>query len=731
MRILLNFLIGSIFFLHTSAQKQITLEDLFQRSTFSQSTVHGLRSMNDGNHYTVLEDGSRIVRYSYQSGQQVSVIFDLKNVERSPIQRFSNYEMSSDETKILLTTDIEPIYRRSFTASYYVWNSVTEELLPLSENGKQQVATFSPDSERVAFVRDNNVFIKSLRFGTESQITYDGERNKIINGVPDWVYEEEFGFNKAISWSPDSKFLAFMKFDESEVKEFGMTMFRGDKPALDEYALYPQNITFKYPKAGEKNSDVKVLVYEIRSRTTIEADTGAESDQYIPRINWTPDANDLIIMRLNRRQNQLDVLYTNPYTGESRMIFRERDEKYIDDDFLDKFIYLDNGNFVVTSERNGYSHLYLHDRNGFEIAQLTNGNFDVTNFYGYDPGRRLFYYQAAAESPLRREVYFTSQDGKRKGKLSTLTGTNRADFSKGFRYFINYFSNSTTPNLVTLHDWQGKQIRVLESNEKLKNTLSEYNISTREFFTIKTADEIEMNAWMLKPPNFNPSAKYPVVMVQYSGPNSQQVTDAFRVGWNEYLAQEGFLVVCVDPRGTGARGEAWRKATYLQLGKYESDDMVEAARYLARQPYVDSENIGIWGSSYGGFMVALSMSKGGELFKAGISVAPVTSWRFYDTIYTERYMRTPRENPDGYDDNSPISHADKIKGRLLLIHGSADDNVHVQNTMEYTEALVQAGVQFDMAIYTNRRHGIRGGNTTMHLYNMKMAFLNRELKGEL
>ena len=730
MRILISILIIWLTTHFAAAQKQVTLEDLFQKATFSQGSVQGLRPVKDGNHYTVMEDGSRIVKFSYQTGQRVSVVFDVTKVEKAPIQRFSNYEFSSDETKILLTTDIEPIYRRSFTASYYVWNSVTEELLPLSDKGKQQAATFSPDGERVAYVRSNNLFIKSLRFGTESQITFDGERNKIINGVPDWVYEEEFGFNKAFAWSPDSKFLAFMRFDESEVKEFGMTMFRGDKPALDEYGLYPQNITFKYPKAGEKNSDVKVLVHEIRSRTTITADTGQETDQYIPRLKWTPDANDLVIMRLNRRQNQLDVLYANPFTGESRLAYRERNEKYIDEDFLDKFIYLDNGNFVVTSERNGYSHLYLHDRQGFEIARLTNGEFDVTDFYGYDPVRKYFYYQAAAESPLRREVYFTTQDGKRKGKLSALQGTNRADFSTGFKFFINYYTNSDTPNLVTLHDWQGKQLRVLESNEKLKATLKEYNLPKREFFKFTTADAVELNGWMLKPLNFDATKKYPVVIVQYSGPNSQQVTDNFRVGWHEFLAHEGFLVVCVDPRGTAARGEAFRKVTYLQLGRYESDDMVETARYLARQPYVDGSNIGIHGWSYGGFMVALSMSKGGELFKAGISVAPVTSWRFYDTIYTERYMRTPRENPEGYDDNSPLFHAGKVKGRMLLVHGSADDNVHAQNTMEYAEALVQADVQFDMAIYTNRNHGIRGGNTTMHLYKMKTDFLKRELQGK-
>lgn len=712
-----------------SAQKQITLEDLFVNGTFNQKSVQGLRSMNDGNHYTVMESGARVVKYSYQSGEKVSVVFDLSTIENAPINRFNQYEFSSDETKILLTTDIEPIYRHSYTAAYYVWNSVTQELTPLSDKGKQQLATFSPDGERVAYVRDNNLFVKSLRFGTENQITYDGERNRIINGAPDWVYEEEFGFSKAFAWSPDSKFLAFMQFDESEVREFSMAMFQGLQPSLDEFSLYPGEETFKYPKAGEKNSIVKVMVHEIRSRTTITADAGEETDQYIPRINWTPDANDLVIMRLNRRQDQLDVLYSNPFTGDSRLIYREKNDKFVDQDFLDKFIFLDNGHFVVTSERNGYSHLYLHDKQGFELAQLTNGDFDVTDFYGYDPGRKLFYYQAAAESPTRREVYYTSQDGKKKGKLSSLQGTNQAAFAKGFKYYINYFSNSTTPNLVTLHDWQGKQIRVLESNEALKNTVKDYAVAMKEFFTFKTSEGIELHGWMLKPAGFNPSQKYPVLITQYSGPNSQQVLDNFRVGWNEYLAQEGFVVVSVDPRGTGARGEAFRKATYMQLGKYESDDMVEAARYLAGQSYIDGQKIAIWGWSYGGFMTALTMSKGGELFRAGISVAPVTSWRFYDSIYTERYMRTPRENPDGYDDNSPLSHAGKIKGRMLLVHGTADDNVHVQNSMELAEAMVQGNVQFEMMIYTNRNHGIRGGNTTMHLYKMKTDFLKRELQG--
>lgn len=716
--------------INAQTQQKITLEDLFVKNTFASKTVDGLRSMNDGEHYTVLENNSKIVKYSYKTGEQAGVVFDVTKIADAPIRSFTDYTFSDDETEILLTTNKKPIYRRSYTAQYYVWNSVTDELLSLSDKGAQQLATFSPDGERVAFVRDNNIFIKNLRFGSESQVTYDGQKNKIINGSPDWVYEEEFGFNKAIWWSPDSKFLAFLRFDETHVPEYSMTIFAGEKPRYEEYQLYPGEETFKYPKAGETNSTVQALVYEIRSKASIPLDLGQDTNIYVPRLKWTPDGNDLMVMRLNRRQNQLDMLLANPYTGDTRPLLTEKNDRYVDESFLDDFTFLDNGNFVVNSERDGWSHLYLYDKQGFELGQLTKGKFDVTDFYGYDASKKLFYYQAAAESPLRREVYFISQDGKKRGKLSTLEGTNRVVFSKNFKYYINYFSNSKTPALITLHEnKKGEQIRVLQDNTVLKNTLKSMQIPQKEFFTFETSEGVELYGYMIKPTDFNASKKYPVFMTQYSGPNSQSVNDTWsRVGWNEYLAQQGFLVVCVDPRGTAARGEDFRKVTYMQLGKYESDDQVETAKYLGTLPFVDKDNIAIFGWSYGGFMTCLTLEKGGDLFKAGIAVAPVTSWRFYDTVYTERYMRTPQENPDGYDDNSPLSHAGDIKGRLLIIHGSADDNVHTQNTYEFTEKMVQAGVQFDMAIYTNRNHGIHGGNTTMHLYTRMTNFLNDQLK---
>ncbi|QIA08311.1 S9 family peptidase [Draconibacterium halophilum] len=727
--LILSVIFLTFFTLQAQQPQKISLEDIFQKGTFRAKSVYGLRSMNDGIHYTTLEEQSKIVKYSYKTGDEIEVLFDITKIDDAPISAFSAYKFSDDETKILLTTERKSIYRRSYTAEFYVWNSVTEELSQLSDKGAQQLATFSPDGNYIAYVRDNNIFIKNLKFGSTHQATTDGKYNEIINGAPDWVYEEEFGYNKAFWWSPDSKFLAYVRFDEREVREFSMPMYAGAAPTRSANKLYPGEYTFKYPKAGETNSMVEVYSYEVKTKIAIKVDIGEETDIYIPRLKWTPDDNELVVMRLNRHQNQIDILYANPFTGDTRNFLTEKNDRYIAEDFLDAFTYLADGSFVVQSERDGWSHLYLYDKQGFEITQLTEGEFDVTDFYGYDEDKELYYYQAAAESPLRREVYYISEDKEEKGKLSTLEGTNRAVFSTNFKYFINYYSSAKVPNFITLHEnKKGEQIRFLQKNTVLKNTIKNMNIPQKEFFTFTSSEGVELNGWMIKPNDFDASKKYPVFMTQYSGPNSQSVTDSWGgVSWNEYLAQEGFLVVCVDPRGTAARGEDFRKVTYMQLGKYESDDQVEAAKYLTTLPYVDAENISIFGWSYGGFMTLLTLEKGGDLFKAGIAVAPVTSWRFYDTVYTERYMRKPEENPEGYDENSPLSHAGDIKGNLLIIHGTADDNVHAQNTYEMSEKMVQAGVPFDMAMYTNRNHGIRGGNTSMHLYNKMVNFLKDNL----
>jgi len=711
------------------SQKKIELKDVISKPIFSAKTISGLNSMNDGLNYSTLEDDNKIVKYSYKSADKGEILFDLTKIENPGFTTFVDYTFSSDETKILFTTNKEPIYRHSYTAEYFIWNLTTKEMTPLSANGPQQLATFSPDGERVAFVRNNNLFVKSLKFGTESQVTRDGKKNEIINGAPDWVYEEEFSYNKAFEWSPDSKFLAFVKFNEKQVPMFNIPMYEGQDPDIKENKLYPGIYSYKYPKAGEKNSVVSVLIYDLKSKSSVTAEIGNDSAQYIPRIKWTADANDLAIMKLNRLQNKLDIVLTNPFTGDTRDFFTENNKRYISEEFYDDYIFLpDNKYIVLNSERNGYSHLYLYDRQGFQLKQLTDGKYDVTAFYGFDPVKKVFYYQAAKESPLRREVYFVSLDGKKSGKLSTQTGINNADFSASQKYFINYFTNTVTPTLVTIHDQTGKLIRTLEDNSGLKKLMKEYAIGKKEFFSFKTSEGVELNGWILKPANFDAAKKYPVVMSQYSGPNSQDVVDLLTIGWNEYLAQEGFVIACVDPRGTGARGEEFRKMTYQQLGKYESDDQIEAARYLGTLSYVDKNNIAIWGWSYGGFITALCMEKGADVFKAGISVAPVTNWRFYDSVYTERFMRTPKENPNGYDDNSPLFHAEKIKGKYLLIHGSADDNVHLQNTMEFSERMVQAGVQFDMATYTNRNHSIRGGNTRLHLYTKMTDFLIKNLK---
>lgn len=722
-----------VFFVYTifaQTGQQISLEDILLNNTFHPESIKELRPMNDGIHYTLPENNSKIVKYSYETGQMVETLFDLSKVENARIKTFTDYEFSNDETKILLITGKQKIYRHSYKAEYYVWNSVTEDFFTLSEKGAQQLACFSPDGNYIAFVRENNIFIKNLKFGNESQITWDGKENEMINGSPDWVYEEEFGFTKAFWWSPDSKFLAFLKFDESVVSGYSLMMYAGEKPGLIENKLYPGIKTFKYPKAGGQNSIVTVKTYELYSRVTTDIDIGQNQNIYIPRLNWTPDAKDLIVMRMNRRQNELDILYANPYTGDSRPIFTEKNEKYIDESFLDAFQYIDDERFVILSERDGWMHLYLYDRLGFLKSQITGGEFDVTDFYGYDKTKDIFYYQSASESPLTKEVRFISGDGKKEGKLSSQTGTNKASFNKNFTYYVNYYSNSSTPEFITLHDTKKNQLkRVLQDNTVFIGKLQNYTLPQKEFFTFTTSSGVKLNGFMIKPSNFNSSEKYPVIIDQYSGPDSQNVTDSWKkIHWNYYLAQEGFIVVTVDPRGTAARGEAFRKSTFKQLGKLESDDMIEAAKYLKSLPYIDGSNIGIFGWSYGGFVTCLSMCRGGGVFKAGIAVAPVTSWRFYDTVYTERYMGIPTDNPEGYDDSSPLNHAEKLKGRLLIIHGSADDNVHPQNTYEFTEKLVQAGVQFDMAIYTNRNHNITGGNTTMHLYTRMTNFFKEHLQ---
>ena len=713
-----------------AGKKKISLEDITLNGTFNMKTIPGIQPMKDGVHYIVLEDHSRIVQYSFKTGKKVKVLFDRADFKEPSMDPIADFVFSNDESKILFTTRKKQIYRHSFSAEYYVYTFLTNELKPLSENGRQQVATFSPDGDRVAFVRENNIYVANLRFGTEVQVTKDGAANEIINGIPDWVYEEEFSFNRAFEWSPDSKYLAYLKFDERNVPESNISMYQGESPRFMANAVYPGKFTYKYPKAGEKNSVVTAYSYDIKDKIHIKIDTDSGNDQYIPRIRWTNRDKELAVFRLNREQNLLEVLTANARTGQSLVLYKEINERYIDPEILDHFVFFEDGSrFVVLSEKDGFAHLYLYDLAGNELKQITKGNWDVTDYYGYDPVKKMFYYQAARKSPMSREVYAVRLDGKKEYCLSVKEGMNHALFSRNFQYFINYFNDITTPEQISIYSSRdGKQLQMLENNQELVNLLKEYTIAPKEFFTFDTPDGVTLNGYMIKPLGFDSGKKYPVVMIQYSGPGIQTVLNRFSVDWSSYLAQQGFLVVSVDGRGTGARGEAFKKCTYMQLGRYESDDQIAAANYLSSLSFVDKERIAIWGWSYGGFISSLCLGKGADVFAAAIAVAPVTSWRFYDSAYTERYMGLPGQNIDGYDKYSPMKYVDQIKGRLLLIHGSADDNVHVQNAMELAEKLVQANVQFDEMIYTNRNHSIQGGRTRLHLYTKMTEFLNWNLK---
>lgn len=710
--------------------KKISMNDLMRDYTFSSKSVYGLRSMNDGVHYTTLEArGTKIVKYSYATGVKVKTLFDVADLNNPNMKYIGDYEFSADESSVLLMTNKKRIYRHSFNADYFVFKFKNKELKALSEKGTQRLATFSPDGKKIAFVRDNNIFIHNIAFGTEKQITSDGKYNHIQNGTPDWVYEEEFAFSKGFQWSPDSKAIAFMRFDESKVPMFNMTKFEGLYPQVKDNALYPENYAYKYPKAGETNSVVEVLVYNLADASTQKMDVGSVKDQYIPRIRWTADAKILSIFRFNRHQNVFEILLANSKTGKSNVMFKEENKYFVSSDYLDDISFLDdNKSFIYLSERDGYNHIYLFDMNGNVKSQVTSGNWDVTRYLGYDVKKKTFYYESAELSPLERNIFSIKANGSRKKNLTPKKGTNRVAFSKGFKYYINYFSSTTQPNFVSLYNAKAKEIRVLEDNHELVAKLGDYKYNTREFISLPAADgKTSLNAYIIKPFNFDENKKYPVLMTQYSGPNSQQVKNAWSFDWYNYLAQEGYIVICVDSRGTAARGEEFRKCTYMKLGKLESDDQISAAKALGKKSFVDSNRIAIWGWSYGGFMSSLCIEKANDVFSTAIAVAPVTSWRYYNTIYTERYMRTPQENPSGYDDNSPIQHVEKLKGNLLLCHGTADDNVHVQNTYEFAERLVQADKQFQMQIYNNRNHSIYGGNTRLHLYKRFNKFLQDNL----
>ncbi|MEA4887663.1 MAG: S9 family peptidase [Bacteroides graminisolvens] len=701
---------------------------------FRAEGIKGVIPMADGEHYTQMNaEGTQIIKYSFRTGLQVEVVFDVTKARECNFKRFDGYTFSPDGSKILIRTETQPIYRHSYKAVHYLYTIKRNIVEKLSEGGPQQSPVFSPDGNMVAFVRDNNIFLVKMLYGnSESQVTEDGKFNHVLNGIPDWVYEEEFSFATALEFSPDNTMLAFIRFDESEVASFTFPIFAGQAPHYSALETYPGAYTYKYPKAGEANSKVSVHTFDIKSKVTRKMKLPLDPDGYIPRIRFTQDAAKLAIMTLNRNQNRFDLYFADPRSTLCKLVLRDESPYYINESVFDNIMFYPQ-NFSFISEKDGYSHLYWYSMGGNLVKQVTKGKFEVKRFIGWDAATNTFYFESNEESPLRTAVYKTDKKGGRI-KLSEKAGTNSAIFSSNLKYFMNTYSNLQTPAVITLNDNTGKVLKTLVTNQKLKETLAQYQLPKKEFFTFRTSQGTELNGWMIKPADFNESKKYPVLLYQYSGPGSQEVVDKWGIGgdrggigWDAYMASKGYVIVCVDGRGTGGRGAEFAKCTYLNLGVKEAQDQVETAKHMAAQPYVDKSRIGIWGWSFGGYMTIMSMSEGTPIFKAGAAVAAVTDWRFYDTVYVERFMRTPQQNAEGYKAGSAFTRAANLNGRLLLVHGMADDNVHFQNCAEYSECLVQADKQFDMQVYTNRNHGIYGGNTRYHLFTRLTEFFLNNL----
>lgn len=717
----------------TMSQDMLSIKDI-AAGKFAAERLSAVTPLKDGESYAMIsKDGKKVEKYSYKTGKRTGVLFDVNNTVGESIDGFDNYIMSPDETKMLIQTKTERIYRRSFTATYYIYNIADRRLERLSDGGPQQSPVWSPDGLKVAFVRENNIYLIKLLYGnSESQVTKDGKPGGVINGVPDWVYEEEFAFNSALTFNADGSMLCWIRFDESKVPMYQLQMYKGLAPEKSEYAEYPGLYSYKYPKAGADNSRVAVMSFDTQSRQTRTMQVPLDADGYIPRIKATADAGKIIVYTMNRHQDKLCLYAVNPRSTVAKLLIDESVPRYVKEEVLDG-IQVTASHILLPSDRSGKMQLYLYSMTGQLQGQLTKGVGEVTEVYGYDERTGDVYYQAAGKNPMNREVYVTGKNGKTEC-LTPAEGWNSAVFSTGYKYFINSWSDRNTPYEYTVCTNAGKKIVTLLDNKALKGKLASYNLPEKEFFSFKTSEGVELNGVMVKPAGFDANRKYPVIMWQYSGPGSQQVVNSWNIGsmgqgalFDESLAQQGFILVCVDGRGTGGRGADFEKCTYMKLGDMESKDQVEAALYLASLPYVDKDNIGIWGWSYGGFNTLMSMSEGRGVFKAGVAVAPPTDWRYYDTVYTERYMRTPKENPSGYDMN-PIKRAGQLHGALLLCHGLADDNVHPQNTFEYAEALVQADKDFKMNVYTNRNHSIYGGNTRNHLFRQIAQFFIDNLK---
>ncbi|CAM3832107.1 S9 family peptidase [Flavobacterium cucumis] len=716
---ILLFLVSS---LSVEAQQNITLEEIWG-GAFRTKGMDALSAMKNTNQYTVLNyDRSsksfQIDLYDFATLEKVSTLFDTKN--HTEVSSIDSYSFDRSEKKILIATNSNPIFRHSFTAQYFVYDIVSKTVNSFTANPIQE-PSFSADGTKIAYAFENNLYVHDLVSGAKIQITQDGQKNKIINGITDWVYEEEFAFVKAYDWNLTGNKIAYIKFDETEVPEFSMDMYN--------QGLYPTQTVFKYPKAGERNAIVSLHIFDLKLGTTKKINLGNYNDFYIPRIKWTNDAATLSVQVMNRHQNNLDLHFVDANSGTTKIVLNEKDAAYVD--VTDNLTFLKDNSFIWTSEKDGFNHIYHYDKSGKLKKQITSGKWEVTNYYGFDEKSGMIYYQSVENGSINRDVYAIKVDGKSKVRLSSKTGTNSATFSPNFQYFINTYSSATSAPTYTLNDSKtGAVVKTIVSNEAVEQKLAKYDVISKEFFVLTTEKGHQLNAWMIKPKNFDPNKKYPVFMFQYSGPGSQQVANTWN-GTNDYwfmmLAQQGYIVACVDGRGTGYKGAAFKKCTYKELGKYEVEDQIDAAKVIGKYNYVDASRIGIFGWSYGGFMSSNCLFQGADVFKMAIAVAPVTSWRYYDSIYTERYMQTPQENASGYDNNSPINHVSKLKGNFLLVHGTADDNVHVQNTMKMVEALVQANKQFDWAIYPDKNHGIYGGKTRLQLYTKMTNFIKEKL----
>ncbi len=730
------FLICAAFFMATTqlmATEKLTVKAVTD-GRFAAKTVQGINPIAGTDTYaSISADGKQIVKYSFKTGKAVEVLFDVDHTMGEKIDAFDGYEMSPDGTHLLIQTKTERVYRRSFRAVYYIYTIASRKLECLSDGGPQQVPTWSPDGRQVAFVRDNNIYLVKLLYdNAECAVTTDGKFNEIINGIPDWVNEEEFGFSRALTFNADGTMLCWIRYDESKVKTYSLQLFRGEKPEHNEYADYPGTYSYKYPKAGQDNSTVTAWSYEVKTHKVRQLQIPLDADGYMPRIKATADANKIVVYTMNRHQDVLCLYAANPRSTASQLLVKESVPKYVKEETVEN-LKLGHNSILLPSDRDGYTKLYLYNMNGQLTRTIGHDGHDITAVYGYNETTGDVYYQAAALNAHDRQVYVSHKNGKAE-RLTDREGWNSAIFSGDYQYFVNTWSDYNTPSVYTVRNNAGRTLSTLEDNAELKKTVAEYGFTKKETFSFTTSEGVQLDGWMVRPADFDASKKYPVIMYQYSGPGSQQVINSWNAGsmgqggaFDQYLAQQGFIVVCVDGRGTGGRGSDFEKCTYLSLGDKESKDQVETAQYLSTLPYVDKNRIGIWGWSYGGFNTLMSMSEGRGVFKAGVAVAPPTNWKYYDTVYTERYMRTPKENPDGYDIN-PIQRAARLHGALLICHGMADDNVHPQNTFEYAEALVQADKDFRELYYTNRNHSIYGGNTRNHLLRQIANFFMTELK---